>query len=237
MHPGPRGLMKAGLVGLILSVSAPSLCADTIYLRNSGKIFGVLQAEGSGYVEIEVCGGIVTFDRREIERIERGTPEESEQFHMLCADEKERNRQRIAEHARQAALEPPRIPFRGERFAVIIDVTVNGKAEAALLLDTGAALVVLKRSVADRMGLDLSTINSDLKLSLTDGREVMAKYVMLNTLAVGDKVAYGVEAAIMMEDIAGPAFADGLLGMSFLNRFNFTIDYTTNSIMLEEHYR
>ena len=62
---------------------------------------------------------------------------------------------------------------------------VNEKANASLLLDTGAALVVLKRSVADQLGVDFSTINSDLKLSLTDGRQVEAKYVMLDSLRIG----------------------------------------------------
>lgn len=230
-------LITAVLGMLMVAAQAEELRADTLYLKNSGKIYGVVRTETSRFVEIEVCGGLVIFDRSEIERLDKGSAEEVKRFHELCVDEQERNRQRIAEHARLAALEPPQIPFRGERFAVVIDAVINEKADAALLLDTGAALVVLKRSVADQMGVDFSTLNSGLKLSLTDGRQVDAQYVMLDSVRIGDRTAYGVEAAIMMDDVAGPSFADGLLGMSFLNRFNFTIDYTTNSIVLEEHYQ
>lgn len=230
-----RRLIIAVVIG-VLGVVIP-VYADTLHLTNGGVVKGIVYRERLEEVQFEVCGGVVNFDRREIKLIERGTLDEALRFRAACADQRARNRELMAEHAIKEALAPKNIPFRGERHAVILDVIINNKARASLLMDTGAALVVLKSSVADAMGVDLNTINSNLRLALTDGREVHAKYVLLDTVRIGDKVAYGVEAAIMMEDVAGPAFADGLLGMSFLNRFNFKIDYTTNCIELQEHYR
>ncbi|MCG8431955.1 MAG: retroviral-like aspartic protease family protein [Candidatus Omnitrophica bacterium] len=231
----PR-LMIAAVISVLWGTTLPAY-ADTLHLNNGGVVKGIVHRERLDEIQFEVCGGVVNFEREEIRLIERGTLDEALRFRAACADQRQRRREVMAAQAIKEALEPKHIPFRGERHGVILDAVINNQARASLLMDTGAALIVLKRSVADKMGVDLETIPSNLKLALTDGREVEAKYVLLDTVRIGDKVAYGVEAAIMMEDVAGPSFADGLLGMSFLNRFNFKIDYTTNSIELQEHYR
>lgn len=42
------------------------------------------------------------------------------------------------------------------------------------------------------------------------------------------------DAAILLDDVAGINFKDGLLGMSFLKNFNFKIDQSNNRITLEK---
>lgn len=48
------------------------LRADTIYLKNGNKIFGIIKKESKGSVEIEInIGAVVAFSREDIDRIEK----------------------------------------------------------------------------------------------------------------------------------------------------------------------
>ncbi|MFH1398429.1 MAG: hypothetical protein ABIH27_07770 [Candidatus Omnitrophota bacterium] len=42
-----------------------------------------------------------------------------------------------------------------------------------------------------------------------------------------------VDAAVLLDEVAGIKFKDGLLGMSFLKKFNFKIDQANNRVILE----
>jgi predicted aspartyl protease len=45
--------------------------------------------------------------------------------------------------------------------------------------------------------------------------------------------AEDVPAAVLTEAITRPGYEDGLLGMSFLNRFTFKVDYNSGKLILE----
>jgi hypothetical protein len=60
-------------LALVLSVVfAAPLSADTVYLKNGGKLSGVVVAQDEASVEIEVGAGRVTMPTRLVARIERG---------------------------------------------------------------------------------------------------------------------------------------------------------------------
>ena len=94
-------------------------------------------------------------------------------------------------------------------------VRVNERATGAFLVDTGASYVTLSRAFADRMGLDLSTSSSVL-LDTANGRNVGA-FVLLGTVGVEELTALHVPAVVV--DGLGDGI-DGLLGLSFLSRFD-----------------
>ncbi len=94
---------------------------------------------------------------------------------------------------------------------------VNGTA-TRFLVDTGASLVALPRSIAERAGVRLGDAPTII-LNTANGRAKAFK-VLLNSVTVGDLRASLVE-AIVLED---RQLTVPLLGMSFLNRVNMNRD-------------
>jgi|APIni6443716594_1056825.scaffolds.fasta_scaffold393654_1 aspartyl protease family protein len=90
---------------------------------------------------------------------------------------------------------------------------VNG-SPVQFLVDTGASVVTLPRSVAVRAGVALDTAKA-VSVSTANGR-TRASRVLLNRVRVGSVSANMVE-AIIMEDAQ---LSMPLLGMSFLKRTN-----------------
>jgi len=90
---------------------------------------------------------------------------------------------------------------------------INGNP-VRFLVDTGASLVTLPRSVAVRAGVALDNAKT-VAVSTANGR-ARASRVLLNTVRVGGVSASMVE-AIIMEDAQ---LSVPLLGMSFLKRTN-----------------
>ena len=55
-----------------------------------------------------------------------------------------------------------------------------------------------------------------------------------DVLEVQGVVAKKVEAAVLLDDTGGLGFGDGLLGMSFLKKFNFKVDQREKKLTLEK---
>jgi clan AA aspartic protease (TIGR02281 family) len=105
---------------------------------------------------------------------------------------------------------------------VTVPVSING-VPGRFILDTGATFVALKRSFAQRAKVDVDE-SSSIRLAtangITEARRGHAKSVALKKLAAQD-----VAIVVQADDRAtyGDKI-DGLLGMSFLSRFDMTID-------------
>jgi clan AA aspartic protease (TIGR02281 family) len=103
---------------------------------------------------------------------------------------------------------------------VEVPVTING-TRAIFVLDTGASFVVLKDSFAKKAGIDLDEGTSVHLLTangVVEGKRGRASTIQLRSLK-----ATGVP-VVIEADKAAAYRADGLLGLSFLSRFNVTID-------------
>ena len=109
---------------------------------------------------------------------------------------------------------------------------INGKVDATLLLDTGASVILLSREKAEAAKLDLDSPKR-VKVKIADGRTIEAIPVMLETVRIGEAHADNVQAAVLAESLPNANF-DGLLGMSFLNRFIFQVDYANKKLILEK---
>ena len=108
---------------------------------------------------------------------------------------------------------------------VTLQAAVNG-VQGNFLLDTGATFVALKSSFAKKANVDIDQ-DSSIKLSTANGfadaKGGLAKSIQLRSLQAFDV------SLVVQEDsqgLYGPN-VDGLLGMSFLSRFNVVMDGKT----------
>jgi aspartyl protease family protein len=107
---------------------------------------------------------------------------------------------------------------------VNLPVTING-IRGTFILDTGATFVSLKNSFAQRAGVEIdqeSIVRLHTANGIADGKRGRAQTVQLRSLLAKD-------VPIVIQAQAGPygEGIDGLLGMSFLSRFNININAKT----------
>ena len=118
----------------------------------------------------------------------------------------------------QAAPAPGgyKIPLHRERGGLFVDVLFNHTVTARLLLDTGATDTVLSPQVAQQLRLD--TQNADIIPVMTANGPTLVAALQIASMSVGKATAYNVEVSVHPTGQPG-----GLLGMSFLNNFQFSI--------------
>ena len=208
--------------------------ADTVYLKNGRAMEGVVKSEDSQGIELEISIGTVKFQKSEIVRIEK-----SEANDAVLRAQWEKDKQ-IAEERRQKIIEeeekkPKTVEFAKDKQSIIVDCLLDNKVSARLVLDTGATTVVLRNSVAQRLlGMNSGRFIPDMKVRLADGRIASAKFIVIGSLKVQDAEAKRVEACVLTSDVGGADMQDGLLGMSFLKNFKFTIDQENKKLILEK---
>jgi len=252
--------MKASILTIAIAISliaAASSRADIIYLNNGGSIEGIIKSEDENNVEVDIGFGTITCGKREIKQIERSTPDDERSLtekwekkrEELAKSEKEFIHERLRRFAEydkwiederekkakelssEGAIDLSRDYLSGN---ILVDATLNDKVKATLILDTGASIVVLSRRMGQELGIDLSDTKSNLAtLQLAGNRKVMAKMVMLKSVRIKDIEVKDVLAGVLLED-AGIGFRDGLLGMTFLSRFNLKIDLKNMKMVLEK---
>ncbi|MGA9520222.1 MAG: aspartyl protease family protein [Myxococcaceae bacterium] len=108
---------------------------------------------------------------------------------------------------------------RASDSAIVALVVVNGSQKGSFILDTGATYVTLTRAFADKLGLQPKD-HSKITM-ITAGGMRTVKLARVESLELKGLRARDVEVAIS-DDL--PDQVDGLLGLSFLNRFEVTVD-------------
>lgn len=103
----------------------------------------------------------------------------------------------------------------------------NGDVSAKLLVDTGATNLVLPESMIAALGFTRQALRAST--SQTAGGSVAVKTGLLKSVKVGDVLAWDVSVSFVADQKLG---ATGLLGMSFLNRFRFSLDDESNELLL-----
>jgi clan AA aspartic protease (TIGR02281 family) len=215
--------------------------ADRVYLKNGRSMEGLVKQQDDTSVEFEVGIGFIKLRKTEIERIENSSPEEAAAIRRKWEEKKIKEQQEREVWAKQKKLEEERAPkevtVNKESGHMIVKALLNKKINATLLVDTGASGVLLSKSMGDKLGIITDKTakldNPMVELTLADGRKAQAKYVVLQSVKVQDVEAYNVEGAVLLDDKAKIAY-DGLLGMSFLNRFNFKFDNKQGKLILEK---
>jgi len=123
-------------------------------------------------------------------------------------------------------VQVPLIPVSGGNF--LVDVLLNGRVKARLMLDTGASFVTLSEEIGQKLGIFNSGVYAEMPFNTAGGEEWMP-LVALQTVNAGSAQSQLVEASIAkhIKDI------DGLLGMSFLGDYRFEIDRTNKRLTLK----
>jgi len=222
------------IVSTSVSIYGAKLYADTIYLKNGRNIEGIIKNEDTDTVELEVCSGSVKFKNTEIVKIEKSSSEEFSAIRDKWERQKIETQGRILKQQLQEEQKPREVEFSRDSQSIMLGVTLNKKVQARLILDTGATLVILGKNMAEKLGINLNNVSPDAKLTLADGRKVNAKFIILESIEAQGAEAKRVEAAIMLDEVKDASFQDGLLGMSFLKRFNFKVDYKEKKLTLEK---
>jgi clan AA aspartic protease (TIGR02281 family) len=224
------------LIFFLLFILTAKAEADTVYLKNGRTIEGIIKSETKDSVELDIGFGSVGFNKNEVERIYKSKPDETEAIRQKWGNDKIKREARIKEERRKIELQPKQIEVSRESGHIFVAAKLNKKIDVNLLMDTGASMIMLTRDTAERLGIktDSGSAKDIIQLQVADGRKVNGKIVVLDSVNVQGVEVKNVEAAVLFEDIGDTSFKDGLLGMSFLNRFNFKVDYKSGKLTLEK---
>ncbi len=122
------------------------------------------------------------------------------------------------------------VPIQRVGHLLIVPIQVNGTRKARLILDTGASHTILSHEVSQDLGL-LSAARSTSVTLKTAGGPVQAELVRVDSIRVAEaEVRNSLVAVYDMPDV--PRGVDGLLGLSFLNQFQVTLDTARGELRL-----
>ncbi len=132
-----------------------------------------------------------------------------------------------------AATQPSayvRVPVLRAGRSLVVQVRLNGTRDAKLILDTGADITVLSYAVVRDLGIVPSASSPTVTLG-TVGGSVRADIVQVETISVSDAEARNVTAAVHDLPDAPPG-VEGLLGLTFLDKFLVTLDAAKGELHL-----
>jgi clan AA aspartic protease (TIGR02281 family) len=119
------------------------------------------------------------------------------------------------------------IPFRRAGSMMLVDVVMDRFLKSRLLVDTGATFTVISTAMARQLALNLD--NAALIPLQSASGVFLAPLTKVKSIAVGEAIVQDVE--VIVHDIAQGS-TGGLLGMSFLDNFQVTINNTVEIITL-----
>lgn len=125
---------------------------------------------------------------------------------------------------------PTAIPLQKIGNVLVVTTKVNGTRDARLIFDTGASLTILSRSIAIELGLFSDPKTTTVTLN-TVGGQVPAAAVHVDSIRVADAEVRNSLAAIYDLPDA-PTGVEGLLGLSFLQKFEVTLDSAKGVVLL-----
>jgi clan AA aspartic protease (TIGR02281 family) len=102
-------------------------------------------------------------------------------------------------------------------------VVLNGSHVVDMVVDTGANTIALPHRIAMECGVKIDASAIPVEMHVASGQIVKCKLVTLDSVKVGQFAAEKVECVVSPPDLPN---APLLLGMSFLGRFNFSMNGT-----------
>ena len=112
----------------------------------------------------------------------------------------------------------------------LADVLINNRVHASLVVDTGSPVVMLTADFVRKLDLDISQSHVGY-VEVLNGK-YKAAAVSLDNVRVGNAKASDIGATVLLE--GNKEIRDGLLGMSFLSRFHFTLDEKGQKLILRK---
>jgi len=123
-----------------------------------------------------------------------------------------------------------RIPFKRAYGGMLVDVMLNDRVPARMIVDTGATHVKINVKLLKKLVRHLPDNMRKGKM-LTVAGVVDSQEFIIEKVDLGGAVKVNVPATFSDEAHDFPNF-DGLLGLSFLSNFRMSVDYDKNLIHL-----
>ncbi len=120
------------------------------------------------------------------------------------------------------------VPLQVRRNLLLVDVVV-GKETIPMVVDSGAAMVVLPSRIAAQLGVEVPLDAKQVQVVMASGGRIVARAITLPRMRIGGFEAEEVDAVVL--DAAADA-AEPLLGLSFLSRFKFEIDQSKKTLKM-----
>ncbi len=123
------------------------------------------------------------------------------------------------------------IPIQKKGAIVIVPATLNAKATANFVVDTGASYTMISQATAKELNIDVSKTLPTIPFQTANGI-INAPVVTLESIEVGGFQVKDLTAAI--HDVFPDPAISGLLGLNFLSRFRMDIDTQNGVLILEK---
>ncbi|MDO8661924.1 MAG: retropepsin-like aspartic protease [Candidatus Omnitrophota bacterium] len=219
----------------LLCVSFKFSYADTLYLKNGRSIDGIIESDNGRTVRLVVgVNSSVSFLKTEIESIVKSPEQDYQALRQKWEKQKVAQEEKMAKLKLEEEALPNAVDFSHSQQGIAVNVTLNNKVNARMVLDTGASSIIITRKIAEDLKINLTKVEPDMKVQVADGRQISAKRIILESVEVQGVEVKNVEGAILLDDAGNLGFGDGLLGMSFLKRFNFKVDQREKKLILEK---
>lgn len=121
----------------------------------------------------------------------------------------------------QVYLDRIRVPLHRAGNALFVKAILNERHEVYFHLDTGASITTISTAVANALGIYFGP-GSLVRTFATASGTIRAPLSTVSSIQVGDMEARDVVVAV--HDLPYAGQVAGLLGLSFLSRFRFTIN-------------
>ena len=115
--------------------------------------------------------------------------------------------------------------------SLFVDVRMNRKIKARMLLDTGCSDTQISRVLASRLGINVKK-GQVVMCKIAGGHTVSGRVVNIKEIRMNRIKVRNVRAIVL--DVEHTQGYDGLLGMSFLNNFIFQIDSLKGELILKK---
>ena len=121
------------------------------------------------------------------------------------------------------------VPLIRQGNAFLVRALLNGRRDALFYLDTGASFTTISSGVAQELGIYIGPGAPSVTL-LTASGSIQAPMGTVESLQIGSIEARDVQ--VVVHDLPRGAVGVGLLGLSFLNRFQVRLDPDQGLLML-----
>jgi clan AA aspartic protease (TIGR02281 family) len=120
------------------------------------------------------------------------------------------------------------VPCNLTHGVLFVDALINGTVRLPMLIDTGASYTIIPAGTARQLGLSWQ-ISEYIPIRAV-GQIFQAPLTQVASLTIGNATRHNVPVIVYGDNLSQPQ--TGILGMSFLRHFAFTIDVTTQQIVL-----
>ncbi|MDX2085165.1 MAG: retropepsin-like aspartic protease [Candidatus Melainabacteria bacterium] len=121
------------------------------------------------------------------------------------------------------------VPLKPDKRALLLDAELNGVTNGTFIVDTGATYTSISTEMAESLGIDWRN-QQTVTITTANGRIQVPK-ITLERIRIQGVEARDVEATVI--DMREGSPFSGLLGLSFINQFQLTIDPRQGRLILK----